>query len=118
MSEGGSTVSALRNAPRRICASGMSPERQRSMNNLRSSDLRFVTERIQRVRASSKCPSAFGCSRLRGCKLLARLVGVPPHDVAAFGLAALAVTAVALIACVLPARRASRIDPVGAMRVE
>jgi predicted permease len=46
------------------------------------------------------------------------LVGVPPHDFAAFALAALAVTVVALIACLLPARRASRIDPMRALRVE
>lgn len=57
---------------------------------------------------------AFAMSRF----LSSWLIGVPPHDFAAFGLAAIAVTVVAFIACVLPARRASRIDPVRAMRVE
>jgi predicted permease len=46
------------------------------------------------------------------------LVGVPPHDVVAFALAGLAVSAVSFIACLVPARRASRIDPARALRVE
>jgi ABC-type antimicrobial peptide transport system permease subunit len=46
------------------------------------------------------------------------LVGVAPRDFVAFGLAALAVAVVACIACVVPAQRASRIDPVRALRVE
>ena len=46
------------------------------------------------------------------------LVGVAPRDLVAFGFAALAVAVVACIACVVPAQRASRIDPVRALRVE
>jgi ABC-type antimicrobial peptide transport system permease subunit len=57
---------------------------------------------------------AFATSRF----LSSWLVGVPTHDVVAFALAALAVSAVSFIACLVPARRASRIDPARALRVE
>ena len=46
------------------------------------------------------------------------LIGVAPRDSVAFVLAALTVAIVACIACLVPARRASRIDPVRALRVE
>src|SRR2546430_1382053 len=54
--------------------------------------------------------------------LLTRLMGnllykVSPRDPIAFGLALIILLAVALIACFLPARRATRIDPVRALRV-
>ncbi|HEX9886578.1 MAG TPA: ABC transporter permease [Longimicrobiales bacterium] len=46
------------------------------------------------------------------------LVGVEPTDPAAYGLAALTLATVAALASWLPARRASRIDPVEALRAE
>jgi putative ABC transport system permease protein len=50
--------------------------------------------------------------------LAAYLVGIEPGDRVAFIAAALGVTAVAVVACCVPARRAARIDPVTALRVE
>ena len=54
--------------------------------------------------------------------VLTRLMGnllyqVSPHDPMAFGSALIVMIAVSFIACFLPARRATRIDPVRALRV-
>ena len=46
------------------------------------------------------------------------LFGLPPHDPLTIGLAVLALMAVAAIAGYLPARRASRVDPMLALRLE
>jgi putative ABC transport system permease protein len=46
------------------------------------------------------------------------LFGVPPHDPATLAAAAAVLTASALLACALPARRAARIDPAQALRDE
>ena len=43
--------------------------------------------------------------------LNAWLVGVPPRDLMAFGLAALLVSAASLVACAIPAARAARDRP-------
>ncbi len=48
----------------------------------------------------------------------ALLYGVPPHDPVTLTAAALVLAAAALLACALPARRASRIDPALALRDE
>ena len=45
------------------------------------------------------------------------LYKVSPRDPAAFGLALIVLLAVTLLACFLPARRATRVDPVQALRV-
>jgi putative ABC transport system permease protein len=44
--------------------------------------------------------------------------GVPPTDPVSFAVACLAVTMAGLLACAIPARRASRVDPVIALRQE
>jgi ABC-type antimicrobial peptide transport system permease subunit len=57
---------------------------------------------------------AVGTTRL----LASLLYGVKPTDVASFSLVAALLSAVALLANYLPARRAMRVDPVVALREE
>ena len=47
-----------------------------------------------------------------------QLYGIKPHDPISLLVASAAVTAVAILAAFLPARRAMRIDPVRALRYE
>ena len=58
--------------------------------------------------------AAFGLTRL----LAAMLYGVGPADPPTLAGVAALLAAVALLACYLPARRASRIDPVSTLRQE
>jgi len=53
-----------------------------------------------------------------GRSLQSLLFGVPPLDLATYVASGVALFAVGLIAATLPARRAARIDPVGALRTE
>jgi ABC-type antimicrobial peptide transport system permease subunit len=59
-------------------------------------------------------PAAFAFSRLSADMLYE----VEPHDVQAFVAAPVVLAAVAVLAVILPALRASRLDPVRTMRVE
>ncbi len=58
--------------------------------------------------------AAYGLTRL----MSALLYGVSAADPATFGAVALCLTAIVLLASYLPARRASRVDPMEALRVE
>jgi ABC-type antimicrobial peptide transport system permease subunit len=58
--------------------------------------------------------AAMGLTRL----MEALLYGVDPVDPLTFGAMSLGLTAVALLASYVPARRAARVDPVVAIRVE
>jgi putative ABC transport system permease protein len=46
------------------------------------------------------------------------LFGVRPTDITTFGVSALILSTAGLIACLLPARRATRVDPMIALRYE
>jgi ABC-type antimicrobial peptide transport system permease subunit len=59
-------------------------------------------------------PAAFGLSRL----LRSVLFSVNPADPLVFGAAALLLAAIAVGACWSPARRATRVDPLEALRAE
>jgi predicted permease len=58
--------------------------------------------------------AAYGASRL----VAAMLFGLSPTDPLTYGGSAVILTAIALLAALLPARRASRVDPMVAFRVE
>jgi ABC-type antimicrobial peptide transport system permease subunit len=57
---------------------------------------------------------AFGLTRL----MEAVLFGVKPNDALTFALGSLALVAVAALACYFPARRATKVNPITAMRDE
>jgi len=59
-------------------------------------------------------PASFFASRL----LSTLLFGIGPHDPVAFAGAIVLLLAVALAACAAPAIRASRIDPIAALRID
>jgi putative ABC transport system permease protein len=71
-------------------------------------DKRFLLEdRVDRL-------AAFGLTRL----IASQLYGVTPMDPLTIAVVVLLLTAVALLACVIPARHAAEVDPLRALRVE
>jgi putative ABC transport system permease protein len=60
----------------------------------------------------------FGAAWWLGRYVQAQLYGVTPADTLTIAIAGLALTAVATIATIVPARRASRIAPMSALRDE
>jgi putative ABC transport system permease protein len=63
-------------------------------------------------------PVALAAARLASSQIAGLLFGLEATDPATIALAALALTTVALAAAYLPARRASRVDPMVALRME
>jgi len=55
---------------------------------------------------------------LAGRLISSLLFGVSPHDPATFAIVVLVVVTVATLACYIPARRATRVDPIMALRYE
>jgi len=54
---------------------------------------------------------------LTGVRLLsAFLYGISPHDVLTFVVVPIGIVAVAALACLVPARRAAKVDPLTALR--
>ncbi|HEX8944722.1 MAG TPA: ABC transporter permease, partial [Gemmatimonadaceae bacterium] len=58
--------------------------------------------------------TSFGTAQL----LRSQLYGVAPNDLATFGAVTVVLAGVAMLACYIPARRASRVDPMVALRSE
>jgi hypothetical protein len=81
---------------------------------------RIVALMLRQGFASTVAGGAAGlvCAALGARFVAAYLVGIEPGDRVAFAAALLAVTVVACCASYLPARRAARIDPMTALRVD
>lgn len=70
--------------------------------------------RLTFVAVAIGLPAAFAISKFASSVLY----GVQPHDAATFTAAPLALMAVALFACWIPSRRASKVDPIKALRCD
>ncbi len=62
--------------------------------------------------------AGLGAALLAGSLVAGLLFGVTPRDPATFAVVSLFLTAVALFAVAIPARRAARLDPLRALRSE
>jgi putative ABC transport system permease protein len=62
--------------------------------------------------------AGLGCALVVGRLIASQLYGVTPSDPLTIGVVSIVLLAVALCACWIPARRATRIDPLQALRLE
>jgi len=79
--------------------------------------VRLVVGEGMRVALAGIAVGVLGALGLRQA-LSTLLFGIEPHDPPTFAAVALTLAAIALVACLLPARRAARIDPMVALREE
>jgi len=79
--------------------------------------VRLVVGEGMRVALAGIAVGVLGALGLRQA-LSTLLFGIEPHDPPTFAAVAFTLAAIALVACLLPARRATRIDPMVALREE
>jgi ABC-type antimicrobial peptide transport system permease subunit len=68
--------------------------------------------------AASGAAAGIIAALLLGRLIADLLFGIPPHDPVTLAGVVVALFAVALVACYIPARRATRVDPLVALRAE
>ena len=81
-------------------------------------DVRFMVLRSGLALAGFGVAAGLGASLVGARLIAAQLYGVRPSDPVTLAAASLAVLTVAAIACGLPARAATRVDPITALKVE
>jgi len=83
-----------------------------------TSDLRWMVLRQGMTPAVAGLVMGVGASIITGRLIQSLLFGVSPFDLATLGIVAFVVVMVAVAACYVPARRATKVDPMVALRYE